>query len=122
MPTDVLMPAIDPKYPAEISHTFITNILRKEFGYDGVVVTDALWMKGITDTWSVPEAAVLGLQAGDDLLLGADGLGQAREVFNAIKQAVQDGQLTKARIDESATRIIALKMQYHVMPTSMLGA
>ncbi|MGH2481989.1 MAG: hypothetical protein ACRDHW_20255 [Ktedonobacteraceae bacterium] len=48
-------------------------------------------------------------------------MGQAREVFNAIKQAMQDGQLTKARIDESATRIIALKMQYYVMPTSVPG-
>lgn len=116
MPTDVLLPAIDSKYPAELSHTFLTNILRQQFGYDGVIVTDALWMKGITDTWSVPEAAVLALQAGADLLLGADGSGQATAVFDAIKQAVQDGQLTKARIDQSVTRIIALKMQYHLMP------
>lgn len=119
MPTDVLLPAIDAKYPAELSYTFITTILRQQFGYDGVVLTDALWMKGITDTWSVPGAAVLALQAGDDMLLGADGSGQATAVFNAIKQAVQDGQLSKARIDESVTRIIALKMQYHVMSASI---
>ncbi len=115
-PGMIMPPAIDPKYPAELSHAFMTDILRKEFGYDGVIVTDALWMKGITKTWSVPAAAVLALQAGDDLLLGADGLGQATAVFNAIKRALQDGQLTKARIDESVTRIIALKMQYHMIP------
>ncbi len=73
MPTDVLMPAIDPKYPAELSYTFMTDILRKQFGYDGVVLTDALYMAGITDTWSMDTAAVMALQAGDDMLLGATG-------------------------------------------------
>ncbi len=116
MPTDVLMPAIDPVYPAELSHIFMTDILRKEFGYDGVVLTDALYMQGIIQKWSMPEAAVLALQAGNDMLLGPTGAGQTIEVLNAIKQALQDGRLTKQRIDEAATRIIALKMQYHLMP------
>src|SRR6266581_4919999 len=56
MPTDVLMPAIDPTYPAELSHIFMTDILRKQFGYDGVVLTDALYMKGVK--WNMNEAAV----------------------------------------------------------------
>ncbi|HYT35451.1 MAG TPA: glycoside hydrolase family 3 N-terminal domain-containing protein [Ktedonobacteraceae bacterium] len=116
MPTDVLMPAIDPVYPAELSHIFMTDILRKQFGYDGVVLTDALYMQGITQKWSMPEAAVLALQAGNDMLLGPNGTGQMIEMLNAIKQALKDGRLTKARIDEAATRIIALKMQYHLMP------
>src|SRR2546421_10271923 len=116
MPTDVLMPAIDPVYPAELSHTFMTDILRKQFGYDGVVLTDALYMKGISQKWSMPEAAVLALQAGNDMLLGPTGAGQMIEMLNAIKQALKDGRLTKQRIDEAATRIIALKMQYHLMP------
>jgi beta-N-acetylhexosaminidase len=116
MPTDVLMPAIDPKYPAELSHIFMTDILRKQFGYDGVVLTDALYMQGITQTWSMPEAAVLALQAGNDMLLGPTGAGQTIDILNAIKQALKDGQITKARIDEAATRIIALKMEYHLMP------
>jgi beta-N-acetylhexosaminidase len=116
MPTDVLMPAIDPVYPAELSHIFMTDILRNQFGYDGVVLTDALYMQGITQKWSMPEAAVLALQAGNDMLLGPNGTGQMIEMLNAIKQALKDGRLTKARIDEAATRIIALKMQYHLMP------
>ncbi len=116
MPTDVLMPAIDPNYPAELSHIFMTDILRNQFGYDGVVLTDALYMQGIAQRWSMPEAAVLALQAGNDMLLGPNGAGQMIEMLNAIKQALKDGRLTKARIDEAATRIIALKMQYHLMP------
>src|SRR2546421_5382401 len=116
MPTDVLMPAIDPVYPAELSHIFMTDILRKEFGYDGVVLTDALYMKGITDKWDMPTAAVMALNAGNDMLLGPTGAGQMIATLNALKTALQHGTLSKARIDEAATRIIALKMEYHLMP------
>lgn len=116
MPTDVLMPAIDPKYPAELSHIFMTDILRKEFGYDGVVLTDALYMKGISNTWSMPEAAVLALNAGNDMLLGPTGVNPTLAMINALKAALKNGTLSRARIDEAATRIIALKMQYHLMP------
>lgn len=119
MPTDVLMPAIDPTYPAELSHIFMTDILRTEFGYDGVVLTDALYMQGITKTWDMYTASVMALAAGNDMLLGANGTQQTLGVINAIKQALHDGRLTRARIDESVTRIIALKMQYHLLPLSL---
>ncbi len=118
MPTDVLMPAIDPKMPAELSHTFMTDILRHEFGYDGVVLTDALYMQGISNTWSMPEAAVLALNAGNDMLLGPTGSNQMIAMLNGLKAALQNGTLSKARVDEAATRIITLKMQYHLMPAT----
>ena len=116
MPTDVLMPAIDPKMPAELSHTFMTDILRHQFGYDGVVLTDALYMQGISQTWTMPQAAVLALNAGDDMLLGPTGTDQMLDMLNGLKAALQNGTLSKARVDEAATRIITLKMQYHLMP------
>ena len=116
MPTDVLMPAIDPKMPAELSHIFMTDILRHEFGYDGVVLTDALYMQGISQTWSMPQAAVLALNAGDDMLLGPTGTDQMVAMLDGLKAALQNGTLSKARVDEAATRIITLKMQYHLMP------
>lgn len=119
MPTDVLMPAIDPTMPAELSPIFMTNILRDQFGYDGVALTDALYMQGISQKWSMPEAGVLALKAGNDMLLGPNGSGQTLAMINAIKQALQDGTLTKARIDQAATRIIALKMQYHLLPATV---
>src|SRR5437588_7354615 len=118
MPTDVLMPAIDPVYPAELSHIFMTDILRKEFGYDGVVLTDALYMQGISNQWSMPEAAVLALNAGNDMLLGPNGPDQTIAMLDAIKQALSNGTLSKARVDEAVTRIIALKMAYHLMPAT----
>ena len=116
MPTDVLMPAIDPKMPAELSHIFMTDILRHQFGYDGVVLTDALYMQGISQTWTMPQAAVLALNAGDDMLLGPTGTDQMLDMLNGLKAALQNGTLSKARVDEAVTRIITLKMQYHLMP------
>lgn len=118
MPTGVLMPAIDPKMPAELSRTFMTDILRHEFGYDGVVLTDALYMQGISQKWNMPEAAVLALNAGDDMLLGPTGSGQMIAMLDGLKAALQNGTLSKARVDEAATRIITLKMQYHLMPAT----
>lgn len=116
MPTDLLMPAIDPTMPAELSHIFMTDILRTQFGYDGVALTDALYMQGISDKWSMPEAAVLALNAGNDMLLGPTGADQMEAMINGLKAALQNGTLAKARVDEAATRIIALKMAYHLMP------
>ena len=115
MPTDVLMPAIDPVYPAELSHTFMTDILRNEFGYDGVVLTDALYMQ-ITEKWDMNTAAVMALNAGNDMLLGPTGAGQMQSMINTLKAALANGTLLKSRIDQAATRIIALKMEYHLMP------
>jgi beta-N-acetylhexosaminidase len=119
MPTDILMPAIDPVYPAELSHTFMTDILRKELGYDGMTLTDALYMQGVTingQPISMAQAGVMALQAGNDMLLGPTGYVQTLDMVNAIKAALQDGTLSRARLDEAATRVIALKMQRHLMP------
>ena len=89
MPTDVLMPAIDPVYPAELSHIFMTDILRKQFGYDGVVLTDALYMQGITQKWNMYQAAVMALNVGNDMLLGPTGADQMLATIDAMKAALQ---------------------------------
>ncbi len=119
MSTDVLMPAIDPVMPTELSHKFMTDILRTQFGYDGVVVTDALYMGGISARWSEPEAAVLAIQAGNDMILSPMGSARTAAVIEALRQALQDGRLSMARVNEAVARIIALKMQYHLLPVML---
>lgn len=119
MATDVLMPAIDPKFPAELSHTFITDILRTQLGYDGVVISDSLHMQGVMingKQLSIGDAAVLAIQAGVDMALDVTGSTEVSEVINALKLALQNGMLMQARIDEAVTRIITLKMERHLMP------
>ena len=120
MSTDVLMPAIDPTYPGELSHTFMTDILRKQFGYDGVAITDALWMAGIAKKWNLEQAAVLALNAGNDMLLGAIGSYQMESMINALKAALANGTLSMDRVNEAVTRIITVKMQYHLIPMPII--
>ena len=120
MTTDVLMPAIDPTMPAELSHTFVTGILRDQLGYNGVVLTDALYMQGIANKWSVPQAVVLAIEAGNDMILGVRDSSVLGASVSALKQALADGSLTMQRINQSVERIIALKIQYHLWPASSM--
>ena len=115
MTTDLLMPALDPTLPAELSPTIINGILRNQLHYDGVVITDALWMDGIAKKWNLVQASIMALNAGDDMLLGAIGSDQMEMVLNGLKSALQDGQLSMARVNQAVTRIIALKFQYHIL-------
>jgi beta-N-acetylhexosaminidase len=118
MPTNVMVPSIDAVYPAELSHTFMTDILRNQLHFDGVVLTDALIMGGVQfngQPLTLAQAGVMALQAGDDMLMGAGNPTNVEDMISAIKAAIQNGTLTKARIDEAATRIITLKMATHLM-------
>lgn len=98
--------------PATFSHTLITDVLRGELGFSGVVVTDSLSMGAVTAVYTPGEAAVKALQAGADLLLMPAGLPQA---YEEILAAVEDGRLSESRIDESVERILALKQQAGLM-------
>jgi beta-N-acetylhexosaminidase len=118
MATDVMMPAIDPTLPGELSHTFITDILRNQFGYNGVVITDALYMLGIAAKWPLPQAVVLSIEAGDDMILGVRDSTDMASSVAALKQAIANGDLPMARVNEAVSRIIALKMQYHIWPST----
>ena len=116
MSTDLLMPSIDPVLPAELSPATITGVLRGELGFNGVVMTDALYMQGITKFWSMPQAGVMAIQAGCDMLLGPFNVTQMRDMINALKNALKRGTLTKARIDLSMRRILTLKMRMGLVP------
>ncbi|MFK4105509.1 glycoside hydrolase family 3 protein [Streptomyces sp. NPDC019531] len=92
--------------PATLSHPILTGILRGELGYDGVVVTDSLGMEGVRTKYGDDRVPVLALKAGVDQLLNPPSLDVA---WNAVLKAVQDGELTEARLDESVLRILRLK-------------
>ena len=71
MTTHVVFPAIEPTpgLPATLSHQVLTELLRKELGYEGLIITDCMEMAAITDTYGTVEAAVMALEAGADLVL-----------------------------------------------------
>ncbi|HEX6817301.1 MAG TPA: glycoside hydrolase family 3 N-terminal domain-containing protein [Ktedonobacterales bacterium] len=116
MATDLLMPAFDPTLPAELSPTIMTDVLRKQMGYNGVVVTDALYMQGVSKKYSLAQAGVQSIIAGDDLLVGAFSGGQVADMIQALKDAVSSGQLTQQRIQDSVRRILELKMRAGLLP------
>ncbi|MFF4034153.1 glycoside hydrolase family 3 protein [Streptomyces sviceus] len=107
MTAHIQFPALDASGdPATLSHPILTGILRGELGYDGVVVTDSLGMEGVRTKYGDDRVPVLALKAGVDQLLNPPSLDVA---WNAVLKAVQDGELTEARLDESVLRILRLK-------------
>jgi beta-N-acetylhexosaminidase len=116
MVTHVIVPELDPKLPATLSPAVVQRTLRDKLGYQGVVMTDSLYMKGISNQYSLPQAAVLSVLAGDDLLEGAYDTYSMRGMVQALKNAVKSGKITEERIDESVRRILTLKVLYGVIP------
>lgn len=115
MSTDVLMPAIDPNLPAELSPRAINGILRQQLGYDGVVITDGLYMGGIADKWSLGQASVLSIIAGNDMIEGPYTPQLVGSVISAFKQAIQQGKLTMARVNQAVERILLMKLHFGVI-------
>jgi beta-N-acetylhexosaminidase len=107
MTAHIQFPALDASGdPATLSRPIVTGILRGELGYDGVVVTDSLGMEGVRTKYGDDRVPVLALKAGVDQLLNPPSLDVA---WHAVLKAVQDGELTEARLDESVLRILRLK-------------
>lgn len=96
--------------PATISHEVITGLLREELGWDGVVVTDSLDM-GALAGYEIGEVCVKYLKAGGDIMLGIPDLAAA---LTALETAVTEGRLTEQRIDESALRVLMLKLSHGI--------
>lgn len=94
--------------PASLSYTMITERLRGELGFQGVIVTDALGMNAIKNHFTPAESAVAALRAGVDVLLMPSNL---RAAFDGVVQAVEDGTLSKERLNESVRRILTLKQK-----------
>jgi beta-N-acetylhexosaminidase len=115
MSTDVLTTAIDPTLPAELSPKAINGVLRKELGYTGVVITDGLYMGGISARWSLSQAAVLSIIAGNDLVEGPYTPAQVADVVTALEQALNQGLLSMDRINQSVQRILLMKMHYGII-------
>ena len=96
----------DPNTPATLSHNILTDVLRKQLGFQGLVVTDAMDMGGITVRYAPGEAAVRAFVAGADCLLMPPVPDAA---FEALQAAVKSGRISKERLDSSVRRILQAK-------------
>ena len=99
--------------PATLSYEVVTEILKKDLGFSGLVITDSMQMGAITDSYNSGEAAVAALKAGCDIILMPNDLPSA---FNAVVDAVNNGILSVQWLDSTVTRILKFK-QTHGMLT-----
>ena len=121
MVAHILFPKFDPDKPASLSPEIVGKLLRGQMKYDGVVITDDLTMGAIVKHYTLAQAAVDAVLAGDDILLVGHGYQDERTVFDTLLAAVQNGTIPEQRIDESVYRILKLKTAYglHDRPASV---
>lgn len=115
--TDMVMTAhifqrrLDPDYPATLSKKIIDGVLRGQLGFDGVVLTDDMYMQGIIDNYDVEDAIVLAINAGADILVMGNNISTGYEperpfrIVDMIVRAVKDGRIGQQRLVESNRRI-----------------
>jgi beta-N-acetylhexosaminidase len=124
MTTHVTIPALDSTVPTTLSSQMVTDILRNQMGYQGVIITDSLHMEGIYQYirsigitgWPdmIGEAAVQAILAGNDILEGAFDYYSAKGMMDAIRVAITNGRIPLSRIEASDRRILRLKWGYNI--------
>ncbi len=106
MTAHLLMPALDPSLPSSLSHRTIKNLLIDQFGFQGLIITDAMNMQGVGKQFGSGEAVVTALQAGNDMVEIVPNLPEA---IKAVIEAVRQGRITREEIDRKCRKILAAK-------------
>ena len=109
MTAHIVYPALDANRPATLSPTILTDLLRKELRFDGLIITDDMEMKAIDDRYRSGEAAVMAIEAGADIVMVLWTPTKQIEVFDALLLAVKSGRISQARLDQSVERILKSK-------------
>lgn len=110
MVSHAMYPQIDPDHPSSLSKAIITDWLRKDIGYNGVVVTDDMDMGALAKHYTFGDMAVQSILAGSDILLVCHEYEHMQEAYNGLMKAVKDGRISKERLDESVKRILLMKI------------
>ena len=127
MTSHIIFSALDPDRPATLSPLILGDLLRGELGFDGLVVSDSMNMQAMKRNYDPAEAAILGFQAGVDLMMlaeehydhdAAQYLANQRALIRAVVAAVDSGRLSRERVDDAVTRILRLKTEagWHTNP------
>ncbi|WP_330332540.1 glycoside hydrolase family 3 protein [Streptomyces sp. NBC_00536] len=111
MSAHILVPALDPTRPATLSPQILTGLLRKELGYEGLIITDGMEMQAIAATYGIERGTVLAIAAGADAICVGGGLCDEATVLglrDALVDAVREGTLPEERLADAAARVRAL--------------
>ena len=98
--------------PATLSYEIVTELLREEMGFEGIVITDSMQMQAITDRYSSGTAAVKAIEAGVDIILMPQNL---QDAVDGVLAAVENETLTEERIEESVLRILQMKISKEII-------
>ncbi|HEX7040405.1 MAG TPA: beta-N-acetylhexosaminidase [Trueperaceae bacterium] len=112
MSAHIVVPALDPDLPSTLSPAALRGLLREELGFDGVIVTDALDMRAISDRWPAPAASVMALAAGADLPLTLGTVRQHDATLRAVDAALAEGRLDAAEVAASLGRVARLSARF----------
>ena len=111
---------LDSKMPASMSKEIITGLLRNKLKYKGVIATDSMDMRAISDNYSLKEMVINSINAGVDIIIYANNIDKeydptiVNQIHTIIKNAINSGEITESRINESYNRIINLKQRYGI--------
>jgi beta-N-acetylhexosaminidase len=109
MTAHTIFPAYDEEFPATLSKKILTDLLRGEMGFDGIIVSDAIGMAAILKKWPLPLACAMAIKAGvDTILLKADDESRSQCLFG-IKSAVENGTLSEERVNDAVRRLLCRK-------------
>ncbi len=112
MTSHTLYPALNTTKPATLSKTILTDILRNDLGYDGLLLTDDLEMGAIENQWSIPEASIQAFMAGADILLICHDHDKTRKTLELFKNEAQKGKLPPHRLTQSLDRLNIVQNRY----------
>lgn len=117
MVAHILLPKLDQDYPSSMSKAIMTDLLREQIGFEGVIITDDMTMDAIAGNFDIGSAAVRSVKAGSDIVMVAHDYDKMIHVMEELKNAVEHGDISEERINESVIRILQLKEEYGVEDT-----
>ncbi|WP_374334721.1 beta-N-acetylhexosaminidase [Leeia sp.] len=116
MTAHIVYPAFDAERPATLAPSILTGLLREEWGYQGVVISDALNMKAIRDVYGQPAGAVMSLQAGADMVLVMADAAETQATVDAVQTAIEQGALDAAALRTSRQRLQEMAARFPSQP------
>ncbi|MCM3567327.1 beta-N-acetylhexosaminidase [Neobacillus mesonae] len=122
MVAHILLPQLDKTNPSSMSKAVMTDLLRKQLGFTGVIITDDMTMGAITEHYDIGKASVESVKSGSDIILVGHDYNNVVKIISSLKTAVQNGEISEQRLNESIKRIIQLKKKYNIKDTSVENA
>lgn len=114
MTSHIIVKCLDKEYPVTLSKKILTNLLRKEQGFKGFVISDAMTMKAIADNYGIKDAVVKAINAGVDLILASGSYEYQNEVYNGMIEGAKNGEISEERINEAVKRILKVKKKHNI--------